>query len=105
MDPITCATPELLAMPMVLLVLPDRRMPKPFSVKAEPPLLKVSPLKAVPGVTVLLRMGPLVPTAPKLRESPASGGALPLGSQLPDVPQLASMPLAPVQVSGAAEAS
>src|ERR1017187_9251656 len=104
MVPIVCVTPELLAMPMVLLMLPDRRMPKSFSVKAEPPLLKVSPLNSVPGVKVLLRMGPLVPTAPKLRESPASGGALPLGSQLPDVLQLASAP-PPIQIGRAAEAS
>src|ERR1035437_6091278 len=104
MVPTTCATPELLAMAMVLLMPPDRRMPKPFSVKAEPPLLKVSPLNAVPGVKVLLRMGPLDPATPKLRESPASGGALPLGSQLPDVLQLASAP-PPIQISLAAEAS
>jgi hypothetical protein len=91
-------------MPMLLLVLPDRRMPKPFYVKAEPPLLKVSPLNAVPAVKVLLRMAPLIPAAPKLRESPASGGALPLGSQLPEVLQLASAP-PPIQISLAAEAS
>src|ERR1017187_2363553 len=101
MVPIVCVTPELLAMPILLLMLPDKRMPKPFSVKAEPPLLKVSPLNAVPAVKVLLRMAPLIPAAPKLRESPATG--VTAGLQLAAVPQVLSV--LPTQVSLAADAS
>src|ERR1035437_5902427 len=99
MVPTTCAEPELLAMPMVFALVPERRTLLPLRVKALPPE-KVMPSNAVPAVKSLLSVvGPL---EPKRSESPAWGGALP-PVQLPGALQLA--PALPVQVSLAAEAS
>src|ERR1035438_154049 len=83
--PITCAALELLAMPMVWVVVPpERRMLLPLSVKLGAPAWKARLVNAVPAIRSLVSVvGVLGPNSSK---SPATGGALP-PVQLPGVLQ------------------